>query len=43
MIETIKEVRSIVNFEELEMRIGIHTVFVLFFFLKYVFLFLQTS
>lgn len=26
MIEIIKQVRSIVNFDELDMRIGIHTV-----------------
>lgn len=26
MIEIIKQVRSIIQFEELEMRIGIHTV-----------------
>lgn len=27
MIEIIRKVRSIINFEELDMRIGIHTVF----------------
>jgi hypothetical protein len=34
MIDIIKEVRLIINFEGLNMRIGIHTVLILFLFLK---------